>query len=107
MRGGLYRTETDAPSANAAQEPPISVTLDDLHQMLGHISPDAARRLIKEHIVEGIILDESAPPPRSCDSCEYGKKTRKAVKKVSERARAKELGALIHSDLWGPSPTRT
>jgi hypothetical protein len=49
MRGGLYRTETDAPSANAAQEPPISVTLDDLHQMLGHISPDAARRLIKEH----------------------------------------------------------
>jgi hypothetical protein len=75
--------------------------------MLGHISPDAAKRLVKEHIVEGIVLDESAPPPKSCDSCEYGKKTRKPVKKVSERTRAKAVGELIHSDLWGPSPTRT
>jgi DNA-binding Lrp family transcriptional regulator len=107
IREGLYRTETDTPSANTAQEPLITVTLDDLHQMLGHISPDAAKRLVKEYIVEGIILDESATTPRSCDSCEYGKKTHKAVKKFRERARAKKVGELIHSDLWGPSPTRT
>jgi transposase InsO family protein len=35
------------------------------------------------------------------------KRLAKAVKKFSERARPKEVGALIHSDLWGPSPTRT
>ncbi len=107
VKGGLYHVETDPPYANAVHNAPISVSLDDLHQMMGHIAPNAAKRLVKDHIVEGIILDKSKPPPKSCDSCKYGKKTRKPVKKVSKRARAKEWGELIHSDLWGPSPVRT
>ncbi len=53
--------------------------LDDLHQMMGHISPEVAKRLVQDHIVEGIVLDELKPPPKSCDSCEYVKKTRKLV----------------------------
>ncbi|KAK0232792.1 hypothetical protein IW262DRAFT_1230410, partial [Armillaria fumosa] len=83
------------------------VSLDDLHQMMGHIMPNTARCLVQEHIIEGIILDESKPPPKSCDSCKYGKKTCKPVKKISEHMHAKELGELIHSDLWGPSPVCT
>ncbi len=104
IKGGLYRVETDAPSVNAAHNTPITVSLDDLHQMMGHIVPNAVKRLVKEHIVEGIILDKLKLPPKSCDSCEYGKKTQKPVGKISERACAKELGKIIYSDLWGPSP---
>ncbi|KAF9003796.1 hypothetical protein BDZ89DRAFT_916260, partial [Hymenopellis radicata] len=110
VTGRLYRIETDVPTAMHGNDAPISVSLDDLHQMMGHISPDAAKRLVDmstNHIVDGIILDEAQPAPTSCDSCEYGKKTRKAVAKISDHERAKELGATIHSDLWGPSPVQT
>ncbi len=75
VKGGLYRIETDIPRAMNTDESPITVTLNKLHQMMGHISPDVAKHLVKDHIVEGIILDESKPVPKSCDACKYGKKT--------------------------------
>ncbi len=67
--------------------------------MMGYIVSNAVKCLIKDHIVEAIILDKLKPPLKSCDSCEYGKKTQKPVSKVSERAGAKELGKIINSDL--------
>ncbi|KAG7439502.1 uncharacterized protein BT62DRAFT_913398 [Guyanagaster necrorhizus] len=46
--------------------PPITITIDKLHQMMGHISPEAAKRLVKEFLISGIILNETESP-KSCD----------------------------------------
>ncbi len=91
VTGNLYYVETDTPVAMHSANALISISLDGLHQMMGHISPNAAKRLVKGHIVEGIVLNKAQPTPTSCNSCEYGKKTRKAVAKISNHKHAKEL----------------
>lgn len=73
---------------------------------MGHIAPEAAKRLVKDDLVTGIKLDESREI-HSCDSCEYGKATRKPVAKMRKEKRAAAMGDIIHSDVWGPSPTET
>jgi hypothetical protein len=104
VRNGLYRVEHEPEFGMAAV--PEKVTVDELHRRMGHIAPEAARRLVKAGLVEGIELDESEEP-KSCDSCAYAKTTRKAVGKERERPRAKAMGDEIHSDLWGPAQVRT
>src|ERR1700678_899459 len=73
---------------------------------MGHISPDAAKMLVKKGMVEGLTLDESSKI-ESCDSCEYGKAHRKAIGKERVAPRASNIGDEIYSDVWGPSPVQT
>jgi hypothetical protein len=79
---------------------------------MGHIAPDDAKLLIKKGIVEGIHLDETQSVC-TCNSCEFAKTSRKAIKheRVAECAkpfgRAKPFGDEVHSDLWGPAPVTT
>ena len=82
------------------------VTIEELHRRMGHISLEAARRLVSEGAIEGIELDKSSQL-RSCDSCKYAKATQKPIRKVRETPRASEFGEEINSDLWGPSPVQT
>ena len=81
-RNGLYRVdhsmETGGEIAGMAAE---VVTIEELHRRMGHISPEAARRLVSEGAIEGIELDKSSQL-RSCDSCEYAEATRKPIRKV-------------------------
>ena len=99
---GLYRVEHEE-SAHAAIE---TVSVDDLHRRMGHIAPEAAKLLVKKGIVEGIELDESQTP-RTCDSCEFAKASRKAIKCERVADRSKSFGDEVHSDLWGPAPVKT
>ena len=80
--------------------------MEELHRRMGHISPEAARRLVKDGAIDGIEIDESSDL-KSCDSCEYAKTTRKAIRKVREAPRAAKFGDEVHSDLWGPSPIQS
>ena len=43
----------------------------------------------------------------TCDSCEYAKTTRKAIRKERMAPQADAFGAEILSDVWGPSPTQS
>ena len=106
-RNGLYRVdhsmETGGEIAGMAAK---VVTIEELHGRMGHISPEATRRLVSEGAIEGIKLDKSSQL-RSCNSCKYAKATWKPIRKVREMPRASEFGEEINSDLWGPSPVQT
>jgi hypothetical protein len=106
VQGGLYRVEHDRPRDTAASASAGTVTIEELHRLMGHISPQVARSMVAKDMVHGIKLD-GLSEMKSCDSCEYGKAHRKPIAKVREAKRAKEVGEEVHSDVWGPSPVRT
>ena len=79
------------------------VTIEELHQRMGLILPEATRCLVFEGAIEGIKIDKSTQL-QSCDSCEYAKATQKPIRKVHEMPQALEFGEEINLDLWAPSP---
>src|ERR1700678_1674953 len=105
VRNGLYRVEHEASDVVAAVAAEV-VTIEKLHRLMGNISPDAAKMLVKKGMVEGLTLDESSKI-ESCDSCEYGKAHRKAIGKERVAPQASNIGDEVHSDVWGPSPVQT
>ena len=78
----------------------------DLHQRMGHIAPEAVKKLVREGQVEGIELEVEGEI-ETCESCEYAKTTRKNIKKEREEPKATHFGDEIHSDVWGPSQVET
>jgi hypothetical protein len=96
-----HRSATE--SATSAVE---TVTLDELHRRLGHIAPEAVKKMVKEGLIEGIRLDVSTEL-KGCTSCEYAKMHRKAVAKERVAESAKELGDEVYTDVWGPAPVQT
>ena len=74
---GLYKVEHELniKEVNAVEE---SLTLDQLHHFLGHMSPIIAKKLIENKFVTGIRLGStSSGDPFFCESCVYAKATRK------------------------------
>ena len=106
-RNGLYRVDhsTDIGGEVGGMAAEV-VTIEELHRRMGHIAPEAARRLVSEDAIEGLELDKSSEL-KTCDSCEYAKATRKPIRKIRATPRASEFGEEINSDLWGPSPVQT
>jgi transposase InsO family protein len=51
------------------------------------------------------LIDEGSS--FNCDSCDYAKTTRKAIKPEREAAPSTFFGEEVHSDVWGPSPTNS
>ena len=105
VQNGLYRVEHEPRDVAAATDAEV-VTIEKLHRLMGHISPDAAQALVKKGMIDGFTLDESSEI-KSCDSCEYGKAHRKAIGKERVAPRASNIGDEVHSDVWGPSPVQT
>ncbi|TBU36188.1 hypothetical protein BD309DRAFT_821537, partial [Dichomitus squalens] len=114
---GLYRIsapggETASPAvegektAEGNSSETRAVTLDEAHRMLGHVSYNVAREAITNGLIEGVTLIPGSTPT-TCDACERGKMSRKAISKERVRPRATEVGGEIHSDVWGPASTET
>ena len=78
------------------------MTIQELHNQLGHIAPHAVKDLVSQGIVEGVVLTDN-DVDFICHACIIGKKHRHPVPKVWEGKRANEFGAEIHSDLGGPA----
>nr|GAT43053.1 polyprotein [Mycena chlorophos] len=75
---------------------------------MGHLPIDAAKKLVKNQLVEGIELDESKPTSSgTCPSCLHGRMTRTPMSKAAERDADGKLGDQVHSDVWGPSSVQT
>src|SRR5277367_524644 len=107
VRNGLYRVDHDMTVNIAmASDAREVVTVEELHHRMGHIAPEAVKKMVSSGAIEGINLDQSSSI-QSCDSCEYAKATRKPIKKSRETPRASGFGDEIHSDVWGPSPVKT
>ena len=61
------------------------LSLGSFHQQIGHISPDTARKLVKDKMVTGVQLEYTLyGRPFFCASCVYAKATRKLVPKMHE-----------------------
>src|SRR6201999_283973 len=103
---GLYRIDYDT-SASTAVIGGNAITLEEFHARMGHISMQAAERLVKDGLVEGITLEKGGGSRKDCESCAYAKLTRKPIRKERQEPPAEKFGDEIHSDLWGPSPTET
>lgn len=104
---GLYRVDRGGVEEDgvAAVE---TVSLDQLHRRMGHISPKVARHMVTKGFVTGVKLDNEGLQDIFCESCVYAKATRKPVtKKREEGSRAKKFGEEVHSDLWGPAPVQS
>ena len=78
----------------------------ELHQRMGHVALSVACRLTEQGLVRGLKFDKSVDEGTFCESCVYVKATRKPIAKEREGERhgAIEVGTLMHSDVWGPSP---
>lgn len=51
------------------------MSMDELHQILSHITPSAIREIIVKGMVEGVKLDPDQMQMGQCESCEYAKAT--------------------------------
>ena len=102
---GLYRvtdtlaTKNDTQSANSASQ---TLTISQLHRLMGHINHDDLRTMVKEGIVEGIDLDMDSKPD-FCDVCVKAKAARKPFPKKSTSDRVKAYGDKVTADVWGPA----
>ena len=83
------------------------LTMQEVHERLGHIAPDSIRQMIKDGTVVSVTLDEAHESMGTCDSCEYAKLTRKLIGKLRDPLRQSKLGDEVHTNLWGPSPVQT
>lgn len=71
-----HEAQSEIASSAVAEE---LVTIEELHCRMGHITPAAAKVLVKNGMVEGFTL-------------KYGKAHRKAILKVHEKDRLKAVG---------------
>ncbi|THH18467.1 hypothetical protein EUX98_g8949, partial [Antrodiella citrinella] len=106
VAGGLYPVHHPGTTEFAGRTKAEHVTINELHRLLGHISHESARSLVKKGLVTGVILDESEAVVE-CASCRFAKATRKAIQREREGEQAKAVGNEIHSDVWGPAPVQT
>jgi len=99
----LYGIQVKIPlQANTATEDPLTIIPDELHRLIGHISTDAATKLVKDHLVDGIELDESQDiPKKMCKSCLHGRMTQKPISKVLEIEASEKMEDEIHTNVWG------
>ena len=88
-------------TANVVEE---TITLDQFHRRMGHISPGVTHHLIEKGFVTGVHLEpKPSRDPIFCELCVHAKATRKSVLKAHDGERATKFGEEVHSDLWGPA----
>ena len=80
-----------------------TLSINELHHRLGHISHDRAKLLVVKGLVKGVDL-EMESEATVCKSCEWANGTRKKIVKVRDGERCTAVGDEIHSDVWGPAP---
>jgi hypothetical protein len=102
---GLYHVDHESYEI-AASATMDTVTIEDLHKRLGHISPEVAKKMVEDNLVVGVKLNKSSNI-QSCYSCEYAKAHRKPIWKEQELPCASKLGEEVHSDVWEPAPVQT
>jgi len=75
------------------------------HRRLAHLNLDSVKLLIKDKLVEGLILESNKIPNAICEPCLAGKQHCKLFP-ISQTRASKPL-ELIHTDLHGPMPVQT
>ena len=75
---------------------------------MGYISVDIATKLVKDHLVDEIELNESQDTLKEMYKlCLYGKMTQKPISKVLEMEASRKTEDEIHTNVQGPAPIET
>jgi hypothetical protein len=107
-RRGLYRVQHEHELEEANVAAAETLTLDQFHRRMGHISTKIAQKLVDDGFVTGVRLEATpSGDPFFCESGVYAKATRKPIPKEREDKHAKVFGGEVHSDLWGPAPAES
>src|SRR6202522_967132 len=77
-------------------------TWDQWHKNFGHIATPSLERLHRENMVNGMIVDQSSSPSKSCDICIQAKQARHSYPKEAEHC-CRDASERIMSDVWGPA----
>jgi len=75
---------------------PLNLSL--WHKRLGHLNYDDIKFMIKDDLVDGLVLDSKAKPDPICEPCLAGKMHANPF--PSSTSRATELLELVHSDVF-------
>lgn len=75
---------------------------DMWHKLYGHVSISAIETLKRQGMVDGLIIDETTSPSRSCESCIQAKQAHRPFPREAEH-RSSTPGERIISDVWGPT----
>ena len=59
-------------------------TWDQWHRSFGHIAIPSLERLNRENMVNGLAIDQSSIPSKSCDACIQAKQARKSYPQEAE-----------------------
>ena len=106
LTSGLYSLKSNSTSwkffAGLAKHDE-TLTMEETHAWLGHITPDSIHQMLKDGTITGITLDEAHKTMGTCDSCEYAKLMHKPIGKIHNPLRWDKLSDEVHMDLWGPS----
>ncbi|KAF8546799.1 hypothetical protein OG21DRAFT_1426093, partial [Imleria badia] len=104
VANSLYKIQSNYTITAATAKGDRKLTMEDLHARLSHIGVGTIRDMLAKGMITGVMLD---PSHSTMASCEYGKATRKPIRKVQEPNRSAKLGDKIHTDVWGPLPILT
>lgn len=94
--GNLYQMKIRSKLSQVCTSEAISLQL--LHERMGHASAETLKKMVKNKAVTGIELGDL--DEFECEACEYGKQTRRAF--PSTISRNLEVEDLVHTDVSGP-----
>lgn len=100
---GLYHVENRNEHALSAK---AQVTLTELHQLMGHISPQISKQPVHNGVIEGIDLDMTSEA-KFCVACTHVKSSKVPVPKERSSEHEVTYRARIHTDVWGPAQTHS
>ena len=83
-----------------------TMSLKELHVVLGHISAHMIKDLYRHGRIPGIQLTDTSTD-FECRPCILAKSTHKHVPKVRKGGHAYAFADEVHSDLWGPAHMAT
>ena len=78
------------------------LTWDQWHQQCGHISISALQLLDKENLVNGLEINQSSIPSKSCDVCNEAKQVHWPFPQEAKN-KSKIKGEHFMTDVWGPA----
>ena len=107
ISNGLYRVKHQSKVFAGVARTVQTLTMEELHHQLFHISPTLIWEMLSKGMVEGIRLDPTNDTMGQCESCKNTKATHKPIRKVCEPQCHKHFGDEIHSNIWGPAQIQT
>jgi hypothetical protein len=90
---------------NACLARSTSLSFEDLHRRLNHISYQTIIKMAHTEAVLGLVLPSGQPPTDHCHDCATAKITWCIF--PSSNTKSQRIGSLVHSDVCGPMPVNS